>query len=150
MVFTRWDVQNHFIDNLNAEGLNVRNVLIWDKLHHGMGDLRRTYGSRYESILFSPRKEFRFNGKRPVDIVTVPKVPAAKLIHPNEKPVILLEKLINQCTAPDGMVLDMFMGSGSVGIACLNTGRNFIGIELDPGYFKVAKERIETHETDCL
>lgn len=46
--------------------------------------------------------------------------------------------------APDGgTVMDMFMGSGSTGVACVNTGRKFIGIELDPGYFEAAKQRIE-------
>ena len=48
--------------------------------------------------------------------------------------------------APDGgTVMDMFMGSGSTGVACVNTGRKFIGIELDPGYFEAAKQRIEEH-----
>lgn len=46
--------------------------------------------------------------------------------------------------SPDGgTVMDMFMGSGSTGVACVNTGRKFIGMELDPGYFEVAKQRIE-------
>lgn len=46
--------------------------------------------------------------------------------------------------SPDGgTVMDMFMGSGSTGVACINTGRKFIGMELDPGYFEVAKRRIE-------
>jgi len=61
--------------------------------------------------------------------------------HQTEKPVDLLENLIR--IVPEGaIVLDYFMGSGSTGIACLNTGRNFTGIELDETYFKIAENRI--------
>lgn len=63
--------------------------------------------------------------------------------HPTEKPVELMEKLIELVTIEKATVLDMFMGSGSGGVACLNTNRKFIGIETDEGYFNIAKERIE-------
>lgn len=65
-------------------------------------------------------------------------------LHPNEKPVELLEYLIKTYTNEGDLVLDNCMGSGSTGVACLNTGRSFIGIELDEGYFNIAKERIES------
>lgn len=65
-------------------------------------------------------------------------------LHPTQKPVSLLEYLIKTYTNPGMTVLDNCMGSGSTGVACINTGRNFIGIELDPGYFETAKQRIET------
>ena len=55
MIFTRWDVQQKFIDELEKNKLRVRNVLIWDKKIHGMGDLKRAFGSRYESIIFEGR-----------------------------------------------------------------------------------------------
>jgi len=64
-------------------------------------------------------------------------------IHPTQKPVPLLEYLIKTYTNPGQVVLDNCMGSGSTGVACVNTGRDFIGIELDPGYFEIAKNRIE-------
>lgn len=58
-----------------------------------------------------------------------------------EKPVELLEKLL-AISPKGGTVIDIFMGSGSTGVACVNTGRKFIGIELDPGYFETATRRI--------
>lgn len=64
-------------------------------------------------------------------------------LHPTQKPVPLLEYLINTYTNPGDMVLDNCMGSGSTGVACVNTNRNFIGMELDPQYFEIAKKRIE-------
>ena len=63
--------------------------------------------------------------------------------HPTQKPVDLLEYLIRTYTNEGETVLDFTMGSGSTGVACVNTGRNFIGIELDEQYFRVAQERIE-------
>lgn len=64
-------------------------------------------------------------------------------LHPTQKPVALLEYLIKTYTNEGDVVLDNCMGSGSCGVAAINTGRNFIGIELDEKYFKIAKERIE-------
>ena len=64
-------------------------------------------------------------------------------IHPTQKPVALLEYLIKTYTLEGETVLDFTMGSGSTGVACLNTNRNFIGIELDLTYFQIAKDRIE-------
>lgn len=74
-------------------------------------------------------------------------------LHPTQKPVALLEYLINTYTNEGETVLDNCMGSGSTGVACVNTGRNFIGIELDDTYFEIAKKRIKEAEkgmTDCL
>ena len=63
-------------------------------------------------------------------------------LHPTQKPTDLLEYLIKTYTKENEIVLDFTMGSGSTGVACVNTKRNFIGIELDDNYFKIAEERI--------
>jgi len=67
-------------------------------------------------------------------------------IHPTQKPVALFEYLIKTYTNAGDTVLDNCMGSGTTGVACINTNRNFIGMELEEKYFKIAKERIENHE----
>lgn len=63
-------------------------------------------------------------------------------LHPTQKPVALMEYLIQTYTLPGETVLDNCMGSGTTGVACLNTGRSFIGIEMDEGYFNIAEQRI--------
>ena len=63
-------------------------------------------------------------------------------IHPTQKPVALMEYLIKTYTNPGEAVLDFTMGSGTTGVACINTNRNFIGIEMDHDYFDIADERI--------
>ena len=87
-------------------------------------------------------------GKRyPKDIIkfNIPKIEfgKGKKYHPTQKPVALLEYLIKTYTNAGETVLDNCMGSGSTGVACVNTSRNFIGMELDEKYFEIAKARIE-------
>ena len=67
----------------------------------------------------------------------------SKLLHPTQKPVPLLEYLIQSYTTHDEVILDNTMGSGSTGVACMNTNRKFLGIEMDADYFQVAKDRIQ-------
>jgi len=76
-----------------------------------------------------PRSVLKFNSE-------------GKPIHPTQKPIDLFEYLINTYTQENEIVLDNCMGSGTTGVACLNTNRNFIGIELDEKYFEIAKRRI--------
>ena len=73
-------------------------------------------------------------------------------LHPTQKPVALFEYLIKTYTNPGELVLDNCMGSGTTAIACMNTQRNFIGFEMDKGYYDIACKRIEDHkeETDGL
>ena len=68
------------------------------------------------------------------------------MLHPTQKPVPLLEYLIKTYTNEGETVLDNCMGSGSTGVGCVNTNRNFIGIELDEKYFKIAERRIKDAE----
>ena len=83
-----------------------------------------------------------YDVKLPTSIIMFNTVERGKL-HPTQKPVDLLKYLILTYTDEGDVVLDNCMGSGSTGIACLETGRNFIGIEKDDHYFQVAKDRIE-------
>jgi site-specific DNA-methyltransferase (adenine-specific) len=81
------------------------------------------------------------DSKYPTNVLEFSKV--AQPIHPTQKPVALLEYLIKTYTNENETVLDNCMGSGSTGVACKHTNRNFIGIELDDNYFEIAKKRIE-------
>ena len=71
-------------------------------------------------------------------------------LHETQKPVALLEELIKTFTSEGETVLDNTMGSGSTGVACINTNRNFIGIEITEKYFNIAKERLESAQANKL
>lgn len=123
----------HFIKNL-----------VWVKDNKIMG---QSYMSQFEYIIFlrkGPHKKINNCGES--DVLTFPnkklKDENGKTIHDTEKPVELMKVLIDNSSQPHDLVLDPFMGIGSTGIACVNTGRNFIGMELDEKYFKIAEQRI--------
>ena len=79
----------------------------------------------------------------PFDVLQFDAEPKSKTVHPTQKPVQLLEYLVKTYTLEGETVLDNCMGSGSTGVACVNTNRNFIGIELNNTYYDIAKNRIE-------
>lgn len=88
-------------------------------------------------------KEYKkiYEYKNPTTLIEFDKVRKGA-VHPTQKPVALLEYLIKTYTNENETVLDNCMGSGSTGVACVNTNRDFIGIELDKDYFNIAKQRI--------
>ena len=99
--------------------------------------ISNNWGASYKIGWITDNKGSRY----PVNAIHFNKI--AKTIHPTQKPVDLLEYLIKTYTNEGMTVLDNTMGSGSTGVACVNTNRNFIGMELDADYFKIAKERIQ-------
>ena len=103
---------------------------------------RKNKGYSSMNNVLNSDKEFvqKYTGY-PSNILVFPRDKNA--VHPTQKPVALLEYLIKTYTSEGATVLDNCMGSGSTGVACKNTNRDFIGIELDEKYFNIAKERIE-------
>lgn len=97
-----------------------------------------------ENITYEAEKK-TYDDKHPTTIISIPRQIGKGTSHPTQKPVALLEYLIKTYTNEGETVLDNTMGSGSTGVACLNTNRNFIGMELDDKYFEIAEKRIKEH-----
>lgn len=112
------------------------------KRNHGKGSMKGTSTNRcYGNFLDLPTTIS--DEKFPKSIITIPKEHCVgKFFHPTQKPVALLEYLIKTYSNEGDTILDNTMGSGSTGVACVNTGRKFVGIELDKGYFDIAEKRI--------
>lgn len=142
-VFCAWKRQDEVARIIEGAGLAVKNRIVWDKGTTTAGDLKGAFGYQYEVLLFAAKGNPAIRGKRHPDIWRHMRVSADKLHHQNEKPVPLLEQAILAMSDPGDTVLDPFMGSGSTGVACLNCGRNFVGCEIDPGYFDVARKRLD-------
>ena len=105
-------------------------------------DLRREYEDlrrEYEDL----RRPFNADEKTHEVIEGQIVTPQEITEHPTTKPLWLMQRLVTVSTNPDMTVLDCFMGSGTTGVACVQTGRNFIGIEIDPTYFAIAERRIK-------
>ena len=122
-------------------GFKFQNIIIWNK---GNVTPNRYYLNAYEMILMLRKgKAKNINNMGCKNIVDIKNIRENKL-HPTEKPVELNELFTKNSSELGDTILDPFMGVGSCGLACKNTNRNFIGIELDEKYFNIAKERIES------
>lgn len=126
-------------------GFHFVKCLIWEKGNKICG---RYYMNCFEYIIL-----FRKGGDKPINKCGTPdilKIPVKKLkdingknLHDTEKPVELMEILIENSSQENEIVLDPFMGIGGVGVACKNLNRKFIGVEIDNRYYEIAKDRIE-------
>lgn len=137
----------HHIDKFKIafeKYFTLKNIIVWEKNNTSMGDLEGSYAPKHEFILFGHKGRRLRNGKRLPDVIQAKRT--GNKFHPTQKPVDLLEIFIKQSTNANDLVLDPFMGSGSTGVACMNTNRRFIGIELNEKYFNITKERLEDAE----
>lgn len=129
-VFCRWD-------NLPALP-KPKSLVTWVKNNWSMGDLEHEHARQTEVACFYPGPKHFFPSGRPTDVIEAPRT--GNIHHPTEKPVSLMWRIVKWT---DGAVLDPFMGSGTTGVACVQLGRPFIGVEVDPSHFDTACRRIE-------
>ena len=139
-----WINDKNLIDLCNeAEkvGFKLHNILVWKKNNVTPN---RWYLKYCEFILFLHKgKSFPIRNMGDAQLYECDNINGKDKLHPTQKPIEYLERLIIKSSNEFDTVLDCFMGSGSTGVACKNLNRKFIGIELDDNYFNIAKERIE-------
>lgn len=135
-IFCSWHNIDVFKQTLGAY-FNVKNILVWEKNHHGSGDLLGNYAPKYEMIIFCSNGIKKLNGGRSSNVIKCAKVPTDN--HPTEKPTNLLRYLIEKSTNKGDLVLDTFAGSFSTARACKEIGRDFICFEISREYCNTAK-----------
>lgn len=131
------EVKNYF---------KIKNIIIWDKGNTTAGDLESAYGKQYEMIIYANKGRRLINGKRLNDIWHFPRVVGNNQLHQNQKPVELLELMINKSSNKNDIILDCFAGSGTTGVACENLNRNSILMEQEPEYCQIIRDRMATAE----
>ena len=129
---------------------DFKNILVWIKNNHTAGDLVGAYGKKTEFIIYASKGKHVLNGNRDVDTLYYDRIVGNNQLHQNQKPVDLLEFLISKSSNYGDTVLDCFMGSGSTGVACLQTNRNFIGIDLEENYYDIAKQRCKEYQSKLI
>ena len=123
-------------------GFTIKNCLVWDKMHMGMG---WQYRFQHEFIIFAVKgnkQARRISTRKARDVLSVPRISGNKTIHPTEKPPELITPLIMNSSEPGELVVDFFLGSGPVAEAAIKNDRKVIGFEVDPKYYKLTTERI--------
>ena len=138
-VWTSWKVQFRWIEQLSSFGF-PSNIVIWHKPGGGIGDLKKTFSSDYETALVWNRGH-ELCGKRIGSVWTINKDGSSTYVHPTQKPVALAIEAIDKTTNKSFTVLDMFGGSGSTLIACEKTSRTNYSMELDEKYIDVIVKR---------
>ncbi len=138
--FSRWDVTERFRAILNKY-FDIKNRLNWVKNNWGMGDLTGTYAMQCEDIIFAVKGKHILNNGRDTDFLKFDRV--ANLLHSHQKPIELLDFLINKSSKRGDTVLDCYAGSGSTIISAVNLGRKSIGIELNDKYLNIIGDRLE-------
>lgn len=138
-VWTSWKVLTKWIDQFSSFGYPTNHV-IWYKPGGGIGDLKRTFASDYETALVWHRGS-ELTGKRIGSVWKVSRDGATEYLHPTQKPVALAEEALDKTTKPGWIILDLFGGSGSTLMACEKTGRHARLMELDPKYCDVIVNR---------
>jgi len=145
-VYAHWRRAGALCDAMEAAGFKVKSMVVVAKSNHGMGDLKGAFAPKHEFLIFAAkgRHLLDFPDGREKDVWHLPiKFTGSRKHHPNEKPLSWLTKPLDHSAPKGGVVLDPFMGSGSTGVACVNTGRRFLGIEIDPEYFAIAEKRVQ-------
>jgi DNA modification methylase len=142
LCFCRWDVAEAFRLAIRWAGFSVRAQIVWDRMAHGAGDPAVSPAPQHDLIWYATKGRRTFKGKRPKSVVRAMRIGGAALAHPNEKPLTLMASLVESYTSPGETVLDPFTGSGPTGEACVRSGRNFVGVELDAKYADIARRRI--------
>lgn len=142
LCFCRWDTAEAFRQAIAWSGLTIRAQIAWDREHHGMGDTRGSPSPRHDIVWYATNGRYEFASGRPSSVVRSQRISGQNLLHPNEKPVSLMASLAEHYSCGGETILDPFAGSGTTGVACVQTGRKFIGIEIDPGYCEIARKRI--------
>ena len=132
-------------ERMDREGLSFFHSVIWDKLNPGLG---WRYRRQHEMVMVAHKAggKLAWANEDKTQRNVIACSPPRDRLHPNEKPVALVEKFILLHTKPGDVVLDPFMGSGTTGVAALKHGRQFIGIEVSPEYFEIASRRIHDAE----
>lgn len=141
--FSDWKNQESWRQAIEWAGFTVKSQVIWNREHHGMGDLAGSFAPMHDIIWFAVKGNYKLPGKRPKSVINSKRISGDKLVHPNEKPVDLIAELIKSVTPESGVILDPFLGSGSSGVAAVLNGFRFIGIEKDEKYFEISRNRIE-------
>ena len=138
---TQFDVSAQWVDALNATGIKVKNPIYWIKTLASQGDVLGDRGNCVEIVLFAHKGRHLLRGKREMNAWTLSRPEGNG--HPTPKPIELVRRCILASSDPGDLVLDPFLGSGTTAIACILTGRRFIGAEINDAYFDLSCKRIE-------
>jgi DNA modification methylase len=135
-------LQEDFRRSIELAGFRVMSQVIWKRSEFGMGHTGCTFAPAHDVIWFAIKGRFRFPAGRPPSVLDHPNVPPRQREHSTQKPTPLMRRLVEAVTPPGGIVYDPCCGSGSTGVAAVQAGFRFIGMDLDPRNVATARRRL--------
>ena len=132
---------SYFRDWLKEAGFTPKRALVWVKNNHTSGDLEGDYGNKTEFCIYAQKGRRLLNGNRDTNVLESKRQNTD--LHPTEKPLDLISKLIQKSSIEGDIVFDPFLGSGTTAVAAKQLGRKYIGIELSQKYVDIANERLK-------
>lgn len=150
IIFCSYLFISYIIEELKNNAIDVKDILIWKKTNPMPRNITRRYVQDMEFAVWGVKKNAKWTFNKPDDIPYLRSVFETSTVsgnektnHPTQKSLSLMERIIKIHTNKNDLILDPFMGSGTTGVASIKTGRKFIGIDISPEYFEIARERIE-------
>ncbi|MBV9688974.1 MAG: hypothetical protein JO202_04600 [Ktedonobacteraceae bacterium] len=140
-IFCSWKT-DQYMKAIAAKYFQVKNILVWEKNNWTAGDLDANYGQIHEFIVFAQKGRRHLNGRRDSSVLHFDRVPENDRLHPTEKPLPLLEYLIEKSTQVGEVVCDPFAGVASTCLAAKQTGRKYLGIEIETQWYEKGVERL--------
>jgi site-specific DNA-methyltransferase (adenine-specific) len=138
-IFTDWRMLTALVPAIESARVRYQNLLVWNK---GVAGLGAGFRTQHEMIMHFAVGVPTYHNLSNGNVITSPRMNHHDREHQTQKPIELMETLLSVVSKEGDLVLDPFMGSGTTGVACLNTARRFVGIEVEPAYFDIACERL--------
>jgi len=137
--FTDWRMVGHLAPAIESSQFRYQNLVVWAKPSAGLG---AGFRAQHELAMHFAKGTARYFSAKHGNVLTSSRVHSSEREHQTEKPVELISSILETVSDPGMTILDPFMGSGTTGVAAVKLGRKFVGIEIEPKYFDIARTRI--------
>ena len=145
LVFCDWRMVPNVVPAIESAGLRYQNLIVWDKGHFGLG---LGFRAQHEFAAHFTYGGPEYHHKGTGNVLRAKRISAAARQHQTEKPVDLLRQMLRVVAPPGGLVLDPFAGSGSTGVAAIEEGMRFVGIERNAEHVATARQRLADASPD--
>ena len=148
-VCTRWDLYPIWFNQM-ADCFNIKNCIVWYKKGGGLGDLKNSYLPNHEFIIVGHKGNSPLTGKRHSDVWEIGRDGVNDYKHPTQKPVKLSSFAMQNHSDNNGLIVDLFLGSGSTMVAAHQLNRKCYGMEIDPKYCQVIVNRMRELDSNLV
>ena len=158
VIFNDWKNMSYIVNALEINGFDIKDLIRWKKTNPMPRNRDRRFITDYEVAVWAVKKGGKWTFNRLSDTYERPEIiskitsKSEKIFggHPTQKPIEVMEWVINRLSNVGDLIFDPFMGSGTTGVACLKTNRKFVGVDNDEKSFNMSCERLKRYENSQI